>query len=1142
MKLEYRAHQRNQARLFSSLVLSLLLAGPSLAQISADEAEGIPSNPLTKALKDMRPPAIGRGWAQPVELSHARIITPGPEKSLMLHSFGISPVRLEDQPIVISVQSQAPLDDTPRTSSPVIVINGEVIKQTRLSPEDPSVLIGLVENPEILRTRNKVEVYWVGNEELTRTRKPLVLTLGDLIGKVAPKERTRFRAVDQHGRAIKALPAGASLTVSMEGLLPGEFYDIYLGIDEPARLENAVSFARLSADSRGRIDPHILWYQSGVIGCSARSEREFKAPFTFRSFDEMTEALAGRNAVITLHRSAQKRSRTGIKDKTLDFRISKSLSNLIGRIPFESLTIRSLNEDFRHASTGPVATLKLPIVKASRPMLYPSDAEGCLRNSREVGKADLYVTGRNFRSGEEVLLSVVPNQRAWYVGDATNDVTGANRSAAPERVVADRSGRFTERVWDSELQARGVYDITAQRNLTDRTDTTRLENHDIVSFGMDSAYILYLRYPVGGPTMDIAGRPIQGFPYFQFSDSFARTGDAVWGAVDPTYVPDSHPGGNYAAYYVVNHRDVNGWDPAVGGATNLVDESGGFEIGRVKSGCVNGTDIKIWEGTLTLGEYDVVVDFGSTPASLAADYATDANYNDNIDFLDGADQVGFVVTEDPYELGPIPIGSTSYSIDDYFPTLGNASDVDLRAVVRYPATASGTDTPVAPGAHPLFIIEHGNHRVCEVVTGVPPYDPEYHASCPVDQRTPNHMGYMRLLDILASHGIIAVSIDAYDLTGYVPQWIPERGQLILKHLELWSHLNDPNTYTSYPNLLSSNFIGHVDMNKISVSGHSRGGEASVAAYQLNTAFNIGSVSSIAPVDGQSYVLPDIPYFVILPAADGDVSNLSGIRIYDRAGQSLPTTDGTNKSGIHVYGANHNFFNTVWASHGDDSDPTRDDYIVAADQQKIGESYLAAFTRLHLNSETVYADMLRGRLIFPSTAGFKIYNMRHEKQHSKVESGTGLATSSSVVSTSVAGPSVHVTQALQVGWNSSGGVLEYTLPTAIADVSAYEVLAFRVAQTNSSNNPTMGSQDFRVDLLGGGKSKATYASRFDAIPKPYDHPYYSSDHNVMTNVRIPLQTFIMNNSGIPLNNIDTLRFTFSYPSQGEIYIDDIEFSR
>src|SRR5262249_3688830 len=171
--------------------------------------------------------------------------------------------------------------------------------------------------------------------------------------------------------------------------------------------------------------------------------------------------------------------------------------------------------------------------------------------------------------------------------------------------------------------------------------------------------------------------------------------------------------------------------------------------------------------------------------------------------------------------------------------------------------------------------------------------------CP--DRELNHMGYMDLLDRLASKGIIAISIDAYDLTGNVPQLIPERSDLILKHLELWSHMNDLATFPSYPDFFAGRFNSHVDMTKISVSGHSRGGEASMVAYMRNasapTPFNINSVSSIAPVDGQAYVLPDVPYFVILPAADGDVFNLSGMRIYDRAGSALPTPDGTNKSGI-----------------------------------------------------------------------------------------------------------------------------------------------------------------------------------------------------------------------------------------------------
>ena len=636
--------------------------------------------------------------------------------------------------------------------------------------------------------------------------------------------------------------------------------------------------------------------------------------------------------------------------------------------------------------------------------------------------------------------------------------------------------------------------------------------------------------------MDIAGRKLSGFPYFEFADSFADKNDDVWGAVDPTYVPMGHPGGNYAAYYIVNHRNVPGWNPGMGGTTNLVDVSGGIEIHRVKSGCINGTDTIIWHAPLNKGEYDVVVDFGPNVAMTPGDYLTDFDYDDSIDFLDGATQIGFVVADDPYDLGNYPVGEFEYSFDDYFSSIGGASDVDLRAVVRYPAIAPGSGVQVAAGQHPIFFIQHGNHKICEVFGYT-------HATCP--DRTLNHEGYMQLLEILASHGIIAVSIDAYDLIGPVPQWIHERGELILKHIELWSHMNNAATYVSYPDPSGGTFTSNVDMTKIAVSGHSRGGEAAVSAYDQNTAFNIVAVSSIAPTDRYDlsnplYTLGDIPYFVILPAADGDVSDLRGIRIYDRAGSTIGNN--TVKSGIHLYGASHNFFNTVWAADGDDGAPGRPEYIPAPQQQKIGESYLSAFSRIHLNNETVYLDMLRGNLVFPSTAGVNNYNFHHEKNHFVLETGIdSMSGSVGVTKSSVTGPSIHTTQALQVGWNAAGDEFSYTVPMGNRDVTSFEVLSFRVAQTNSGSNPASGSQDFQVELSGGGSTKATYVAKFDAIPKPYNRS--GTDHNVMTSVRIPLHSFIINNSNVDLTDVDAVHFKFNYSStSGEIYVDDIEFSR
>jgi hypothetical protein len=937
----------------------------------------------------------------------------------------------------------------------------------------------------------------------------LVATLlGGCLRQLPVQEARPFQTVDAAGRPIERLETGASLHIGATALEPRRLYEFRVAVDVRGApdLSQAVSFARLTADPSGTIPPFLLWYHSGVVGCSVPPEEIDARRFRFGSFDDAEAALRNARLTVSIH-------------------------------PVPAAPERS-TRPLETRAGPPVAMFELPVAARSSPMVYPSDDAGCLHNSQLVDSTHMHVSGRNFDPGEELLISVVPNQRAWYTGDRVMDVTGELGAPAPVRVVADARGRFTVRVWDSGRQRRGAYDIVAQRGIAQRADLDTIAISDIISHAGDTGYILYLRYPVGGPTMDIAGRPIAGSPYFEFADSFADDGDVVWGAVDPTYVPLDHPGGRYAAYYVVEHRDVDGWDPMAGGSQTLVDVSGGIEIMPVKAGCINVTDTPIWYPPLTIGDYDAVVDFGSTTADTPGDYVTDANYDPPLDFLDGADQIGFTVAKDPYELGPLPIGHSEYSQDDFFPTLGTASNVDLRGVVRYPATAAGTDVPVAPGVHPIFVIQHGNHRICESPLGA------CHDACVV--RTENHKGYMRLLDILASHGVIAVSIDAYDLSGSfscgVQGWIQERGQLILRHLELWSHMHDPSTFPTYPDFFAGRFNGHVDMSRISVSGHSRGGEASVSAYLQNTVFDIGSVSSIAPVDFHAHVLPDVPYFVILPAADGDVSGLSGTRIYDRAGSATTPVDAMTKSGIYVYGANHNFFNTVWASHGDDSPATRDDYILAVDQQRLGEAYLAGFTRAHLLGESVYEDMLRGRLVFPSTGGFKIYPLRHEKSHTRHESGTGSPASSGVTVTSVSGPSVHVTQALQVTWTSTGGELSYPLPPAQRDASSFEVLSFRVTQTNSALNPPTGPQDFTVELRGGGVTRAFFSRRFGTIPKPYNHPYPSLNHTVMTTVRIPLHSFILNRSGLTLEDVDTIRFRFSNPSTGEIYVDDIEFSR
>jgi hypothetical protein len=288
-------------------------------------------------------------------------------------------------------------------------------------------------------------------------------------------------AVDSGGRAVERLQAGSTLHLTAGGLEPGALYEFRLGLDRPApSLREAVSFARVGADARGRVAPFALWFHSGVVGCSLRSEPAGGLPpFHYRTFEQAESELAGRRLVVGVHRVEPS---NGERDP---------------------LALRS----------GPaLRTLELPITARSAPMVYPSDDSGCLLNAAEEGARDMFVSGRGFSPGEVVQLAVVPNQRDWRVGDTVVDVVRAATGRESPRATVDDDGRFTVRVWDRAQQRRGAYDLVAQRGLDRGRDLRRVAAGDLVSYASDTAFLLFLRDPVGGPTMDLAGRQLSGSP------------------------------------------------------------------------------------------------------------------------------------------------------------------------------------------------------------------------------------------------------------------------------------------------------------------------------------------------------------------------------------------------------------------------------------------------------------------------------------------------------------------------------------------------------------------------------------------------------------------------------------------------------
>ena len=210
----------------------------------------------------------------------------------------------------------------------------------------------------------------------------------------------------------------------------------------------------------------------------------------------------------------------------------------------------------------------------------------------------------------------------------------------------------------------------------------------------------------------------------------------------------------------------------------------------------------------------------------------------------------------------------------------DASALPLQARVWHPA---------GDGPFPLALIVHGNHAMEDFS------DP----------------GYAYLGELLASRGIILASVDENFLNSSFSAGVnllddrpglkkenDARGWLLLEHLAQW---RDWNADPAHP------FHGRVDMDRVALIGHSRGGEAVGIAAAFNAlsrypddatlefdyGFNLRGVIAIAPVDGQyqpreqGTPVDDVNYFTIHGSMDGDVQSFEGVAQYLAGALSRP---------------------------------------------------------------------------------------------------------------------------------------------------------------------------------------------------------------------------------------------------------------
>lgn len=497
--------------------------------------------------------------------------------------------------------------------------------------------------------------------------------------------------------------------------------------------------------------------------------------------------------------------------------------------------------------------------------------------------------------------------------------------------------------------------------------------------------------------------------------------------------------------------------------------------------------------------------------------------------------------------------------------IADFSDIPASPVWPFTATHAPINgllrVPQGAGPFPLFLIVHGNHS-------------------PIENST---LGYGYLLDLLASHGILAGSVDCNFLNN---SWGENDARAIV-HLEHVKQFQMWNQQSGHP------LFGKVDLTAVMIAGHSRGGEAVGHASAFNTmpavvpdpgdpavhldgsrglgpySFNLKAVVAIAPTDNQyqpvgGMVVIQDNYFILHGSRDGDVWPFPGYQTYDRAHPidlANPTQEAKGfKSLLWIYGANHNHFNSVWGTEGTP-------FMTRAEQETIAKVYVSALAQGILLHRSQYLNLFKDFQMsqqhgwIPATIGLVSQFQDHQRLFiAHYEEDSDSTTPSPPISGTIDVGNISVqelvfdqgyggnlyqqTRGLHVEWDGLGKRYVIHINPGGWPVGNLHVLALRTGQSKSAKNLLDKLQNFTLQLSDGTHISSVRAAEIAPLPYPADLVGWKR-RSVMQTLRIPLSLFAA--QGVDVRNIRQLVFLFDQPivgtsnCQGSLYFDDIQLS-
>lgn len=539
------------------------------------------------------------------------------------------------------------------------------------------------------------------------------------------------------------------------------------------------------------------------------------------------------------------------------------------------------------------------------------------------------------------------------------------------------------------------------------------------------------------------------------------------------------------------------------------------------------------------------------------------------------------VAPDATASGPVTTTSAEYKLPaavDADVLAGRTTE--LWARIYRPATLDA-------GPYPIVIILHGNHATCG--RGSSPriddrVDYTSSGSCPAGYAvTPNHAGYAYLAEKLASWGMIAVSINANrgitagSGTSGDSGLNLARGRLVLKHLQ---KLSEWNKNGGTPSSLGVELKGSLDFGQVGMVGHSRGGEGVRAAYNLYrdagsvwparilSPVAIRVISEIAPVDGQtSRVLnaDGTSWSVLLPLCDGDVSNLQGIKPFDRMMRTGSELVPKQKAAIAVWGANHNFYNTEWqvsdSSRCTAQTPLFLSGIGSIPQQSTAAHPVLALMRGNLGggADAAFNKLFTSRFALPAALAAVTPIERSFQDSAASSVGIVLddfdkptGTSSAGAANEASGVTVKhaaagnrhdpMQRAAAISWTLASASTyfqsNFTAAGAGFDVSSYAFVNLRAARQASTLNPaTPSPTSFKIQLVDadGNRSAAVALSTHMRLTGPVGGP--GGTHVLLQSAQIPLASF----GTFALTKVRGVRLVFDETASGAIYVSNLRFS-